>query len=297
MIWLVISGILVIFIIINETMLFFSNNQGSWTEYTDKKMMNAENDRLAILIHEYMANPDSMDFIAQKLHQQGWNVVIPAMPGSAKSSEELDKNPPSLYHHWVQKAENVLKKQSDKYSEVVLIGASLGGTIALDLASRNLSPGITKIICLSSPIKLLGRHYRRFWLRNAMVAFSGLVAMIKPRWRTGILKEEARKLEPFYGVEGVLLAQSIHSHRLGMRQLRHRLHRVHQETLLIHARGDRTVGFDNMELIGRKCGARHLRMVALELDKDQISRKHHIWNHMYCRDRVYNEINSFINGK
>lgn len=294
-VWIILAAVLcVAVILINETMLFFSQSEGCWTDFPDQAYTAQHNKRAVLMLHEYLSRPESLQYLGTVLHQQGWDVYIPAMPGGAGSTEELKMKPAALYQHWYARASQELDRLSEQYRYIALVGSSLGGTICLDLAAREKSGQICSLVCVSSPVTLVGRHYRRLLLRNSMVLLSGILGLFRRAWVFRALSAQARQQEPFYGPEGILLSHSIHSHRLGMRRLRKNLHRVGQDLLLIHSPQDRTVGYASQGIIADRVSSAFVRCLSPEWNEDG-TRHHHLCNHTYTREWVTEQISAFLN--
>lgn len=105
--------------------------------------------RSALLLHGFTGTPFEMRFLGEKLAARGVRAVGPRLAGHAGTTDDLAV---STYRDWIAGADTALaelKRDSDK---VAVVGLSLGGLIALDLARRN--PDLAALVCLSVPLWL-----------------------------------------------------------------------------------------------------------------------------------------------
>ncbi len=284
--------IVLIFINMGDVWLKLIYPTEIWTDEGDLSRTHPANEKAVLLIHEFSGTPDSLAGMAQYIFSLGWDIVIPAMPGSTKSAEVLAKKPPSLYYQWVNKAQEILTDMHKKYKSIVIVGASLGGSIALELACRT-PEFVSGIVTMATPLKLSGRHFRRKYLRNTMLLFSGLFSLFTKTTRTGRLSTQARDLVPLEGVEGVLVLPAVHSHKTGLRRLRARLGAVRAPLLSLHVRTDRTVDVKNQDLICSLVSSDWIIKKRWEMTEDH-TRHHCIWSHKHIKKQVWLETGFFL---
>lgn len=93
-----------------------------------------EGDRARVgvaVVHGFTGNPNSTRPVAERLHREGFTVEVPLLPGHGTSVKDMAR---TRYADWRAEAERVLDDLRGRCDEVVLVGLSMGGTIALDLA-------------------------------------------------------------------------------------------------------------------------------------------------------------------
>lgn len=127
-------------------------------KYTQKKRKKIA----CLLIHGFAASPKELIPLGDYL-KNNFDVYAPLLPGHGTNIEDLDKR---SYMEWVNCANNVYEYLNTKYKKVVIIGFSMGGTIALQISKKN--PPY-KIITISSPIDLLDLKF--------------ITAKIKEQWK------------------------------------------------------------------------------------------------------------------
>jgi carboxylesterase len=115
-----------------------------------------------LLIHGFAASPKELIPLGDYL-KEDFDVYAPLLPGHGTQIEDTDRK---KYSDWVTCANNVYEYLNSIYKKVVIIGFSMGGTIALQI-SKKISP--YKIITISSPIDLLDLKF--------------ITTKIKEQWR------------------------------------------------------------------------------------------------------------------
>lgn len=251
------------------------------------------NDFAIIIIHEYSGTPESLKYLGEKLSKNNFDVYIPAMPSIIDNENDINKIiiPPNfmLWYNYIQDYYLNLK---NKYKKIFIIGASIGGSIGLKLAENY---DIDGIITISSPLKLTGTHYRKKFTRNFMIYFSGLFALFTNIIYTGKLTEEARKIENFNGVEGIIWTKSLHHMKIQLRDVKKNLKKINSPILIFHALQDKTVDFKNSDIIMKNINSNLIIRKLFDLSNDQITRCHRLANHLWVRDELFYYIENFLN--
>jgi carboxylesterase len=98
-------------------------------------MVHGKSKKAILMLHEYSGVPKSLEELGARLYRNGFDVYIPAMPGASESVEEFGTSATPNYRLWKSLAQDRYVNLKDHYAEIVLIGASIGGSIALDVAS------------------------------------------------------------------------------------------------------------------------------------------------------------------
>lgn len=86
-----------------------------------------------LIIHGYTGGPYEVEPLASYLHEQtDWDIMVPTLPGHG----EILTLGNVTHDKWLQAAEDDLRKLKEKYTQVYLIGFSMGGMIAAYLAAK-----------------------------------------------------------------------------------------------------------------------------------------------------------------
>ncbi len=296
-VWIILAAVVLLLAVINETDFWMPEPSdyrklGFVSRHPDVELISGKAKKAILMIHEYAGVPGSMRELGERLHRDGWDVFIPAMPGASVSVEEYLESPKPNYRLWKSMALDRYRKIREKYAETMIVGASIGGSLALDIASEAERPAA--VVTLSSPVKVTGRHFRKRFLRNAMLRLSGILSIVPANVRTGILPAKAYEISPVHGLEGISYNRSTHSMRLGTRRMGRKLRRVVCPVMALHARGDTTVDVDNVRRIVSGVSSDYVVKRVYDIPEDTLSRKHRITAHTLLKDTIYFDIKEFL---
>lgn len=122
-----------------------------------------------LLLHGYNDSPQSVGSLAGALHDHGWSVYAPVLPGHARTLQAFAR---ASAADWITAAHaeyGALRKHHDR---VAVVGMSMGGALALLLAAEHseiravvgIAPYLNtswflRALVLASPIAALGARY------------------------------------------------------------------------------------------------------------------------------------------
>jgi carboxylesterase len=296
--WIIVVSIIAFFavliLIINMTDFWMKPAVSEKRSFCPDIVMTSKGNRTAaLMVHEYHGTPESLRYQGEALAKRGMDIYIPAMPGAADSLEDMRKLSPPDFRVWYVFLRDYYINLTAQYESIIIVGASIGGSLALMLAA-GVSPQPRAIVTLASPVKITGRHFRKRLLRNTMLRFSGLLALFSKEVPTREMSPEARKLVDFHGVDGVLFPASVHSQKIGLRGVRKALRGVKCPVLAIHADGDATVGSENIDLIARGVSSDIVVKKRLDLSADTLSHRHRLASHTLARGEIRRWIGGFL---
>ncbi|MBT7990086.1 MAG: alpha/beta fold hydrolase [Anaerolineae bacterium] len=87
-----------------------------------------------LLSHGFTATTAEVRLVAEKFHAQGYTVAAPLLPGHGTTPEDLNQ---TKWRAWVKSGKESLQKLFESCEQVWVAGASMGGLLALYLASTN----------------------------------------------------------------------------------------------------------------------------------------------------------------
>jgi carboxylesterase len=260
---------------------------GNFTACKDLELIN-NNKRAVLLLHEFMGSPRSMEYLANRLFNKGYDCFCPALPGSSETEDGFRQ----LSRAGFEALESfVLDKYYElqmKYDRVFVIGASLGGTLALRIAQLH-NPDA--IIASGTSVSLFNGNFRKP-IRNIQIALSGLISLFVGEIKTSKITPEAREMSGFYGVSGFLYPDVIHSHKIGYAKTRRGLKRIRCDVLLLHTETDRISDPSRARLVAKKIPKAELRIIALPDDK--VSAHHLLISHKQVKSEVADIIIDFL---
>lgn len=86
-----------------------------------------------LLVHGFTGSPHSMRPVAQHFMELGYAVEMPVLTGHATRWQDLRD---STYQQWLDSAERGYRRLANQGLQVVVIGMSMGGTVATHLSAR-----------------------------------------------------------------------------------------------------------------------------------------------------------------
>jgi carboxylesterase len=91
-----------------------------------------------VVVHGFTANPIGTRPLGQRLAAEGYSVEVPLLPGHGTSPRDLAR---TRYEDWRATVENCVRTLERGCDRIVLVGHSMGGTIALDVAAERSQRG------------------------------------------------------------------------------------------------------------------------------------------------------------
>jgi len=109
----------------------------------------ARADMGVIVIHGFTGNPVGVRPLAEALAERGYAVALPRLPGHGSHWRDMAS---TRYADWRGEVERVLDKLAARCQRVLLVGLSLGGTIALDVASSRRNGPVAGVVAINATV-------------------------------------------------------------------------------------------------------------------------------------------------
>lgn len=134
-----------------------------------------ENAETAVLcLHGYTGRPGDLKYLAGRLASAGFAVSVPRLPGAGTDMTDLST---TNRRDWKRRAYDSWLDLRSRYSRISVIGYSMGGLLALDLAAK---ADIERLVLLAPA--LITSH-KLMKLTPLLSPFSAILPEIKTAWK------------------------------------------------------------------------------------------------------------------
>lgn len=211
--------------------------------------------RGVLLVHGFTGTPFEMRFLGEHLAGRGYSVVGPQLAGHCGTPAELGCTD---WRDWYASVDRAFAELRGRVERVAVVGLSLGGLLALELA-RQRGAEVAAVSALASPLWLDP------WVMRGIrgLAQSRLFGRFTvPKWGgSDIADPELRRRNP--ATRGMPLPALL-SLLAVMETVRRHLGDVAQPAFVAHARKDHTAPFACMEALVRCLGSEEVEQLVLE---------------------------------
>ena len=179
-----------------------------------------------------------MRLLGERLAKLGWSVLGIRLSGHGTTPEQMAK---TCWEDWAKDAEAGVKELRKSCDTVIGIGLSMGGLLALHLATLGLIDGI---VSMNAPMVLVDQRTRYVWLIRPFKTFVG-----KPnshRLASAPQPENERFVYERIPVDALI------SLNKAIRQVRRTLYTITCPALLMQSIKDLTVNPVSVQIIKRK---------------------------------------------
>lgn len=191
-----------------------------------------------LLIHGFSGSPSEMRFMGERLAKAGWTVLGILLSGHGTTPEQMAK---TSWEDWAKDAEAGVRKLRKSCDTVIGIGLSMGGLLALHLATLGLVDGI---VTMNAPMVLAAKRSRYVRLIRPFKTFVG-----KQKPPRTVLAQQL-ELERF--VYSRIPVDALISLNSAIRRVRRSLYTIKCPTLLMQSIKDFTVNPISVQIIRGK---------------------------------------------
>ncbi len=223
--------------------------------------------RGVLLLHGFAGTPPELRRLGEHLAANGYRCRGPALAGHATTPEALEA---TTRHDWMRSAQAELDALAHECEGVMVVGQSMGGTIALHLAANDLR--VVAVATLAAPVWLSGLAPRVIPVARRLM-----------RWhRAGndIDLYDLEAIDDLYS-HGMRPMKAIHQFTRLLREARDELAAIRAPVLVLHGGRDRTIAPANAVEIERRlvCSREVQRRVfprsghgmSVDVDRDDIN--------------------------
>jgi len=231
----------------------------------------------ALLLHGFGDTPQTLAHLAAHLHERGWAVRVPLLPGHGRTMQDWARTRAA---DWLSAAREELATLRRQHDAVALVGLSMGGALASVLAAHEPSRrpvdaasdrGAARIVALA----LVAPYLAMAWWIRALARIHVLIAPIVPYAGGGggpsIRDPDERERNLAYGVTTPAL---VHELAHVVRAARAALPAIAVPTLLVQSRHDNRIPPAVAEWAFTQLGSADKRLVWIDLGGHVITVDH-----------------------
>lgn len=208
-----------------------------------------------LLIHGFTGTPFEMRFLGEHLAGRGYSVLGPQLAGHCGTPADLGG---TGWRDWYASVERAWGELRARVERVAVVGLSLGGLLALELA-RQRGDEVAAVGALSSPLWIDPWAMRSIRRLGQSRLFGNLTV---PKWGgSDIADPELRRRNP--ATRGMPLPALLSLLEV-METVRHHLGDVMQPAFVAHGRQDHTAPFACLEALARCLGSAEIEQLVLE---------------------------------
>ncbi len=228
-----------------------------------------------VLVHGFTGTPYEVHYLGDQLARAGYTVRAPLLPGHGTSIGDLDE---TTWEDWAESVERALDALRVRCRRVAVVGQSLGGLLALHLASHR--PDVCAVASLAAPLWLEGLSARvARWTTEGPLT---KIRAIRKLGGSDVRDRRAKAENPCY--------DAIPTRALGqllafMKLVDAALPQVTQPVLVLHARQDHTAPVACAPRIAERTSAERIRI---------LPRSYHLIACDVERDIVAAEVTAFL---
>lgn len=242
-----------------------------------------------LLLHGFAGTPFEMESLTPGLEALGCTVELPLLPGHGAGAAAFRK---TFFPDWLAFAEQRFLALCQSHDQVIPIGFSMGGCLALTIAARHSGrPQLAGVAALSPPHTILRfppRSKKDVWLW-----LTPLLQYLRPEVPISSPKQASLAAAPFQGLESPLCLPQLWSLIKGSRLMRRELPKLTRPLFLIYDLNDQVCPPENALRIARDCASKDVTLRWLRITERAGSR-HLITTHRQSRDQAAAATAAFV---
>lgn len=237
--------------------------------------LHGTNGRALLLLHGLGDTPQSLRYLADRLHAAGYTVHTPLLPGHGRGLREFADASAAKYFDAVRAELAWLEGESDW---VGLVGLSMGGALATRLAAA--SPRV-RVLVLLAPYLEAPPLVR--WIARTAPLWGLVMPYLPGRGETSVHDPAARSASRAYGV---FTPRAVRALVWTAAAAREALAAVTAPTLVVHSREDNRIPSELAE--------RASETLRAPTERHWVAGCGHVITVDYCRDAVASRVLDFL---
>lgn len=194
----------------------------------------------ALVLHGFTGSPQSVRDLGKALHEAGFTVEVPLLPGHGTTVEDMAT---TSWADWTTAVDAAYARLAARHRRVVVAGLSMGGALALWLASEH--PELAGVVAINPLVDADALAGAREAAKDALAAGQTFISGVGNDIAKPEVNEVAYKSSP---------AACIISSLDGVAALRSRLGRLQMPLLLVHSLQDHVIPPSSRELLQQSYG-------------------------------------------
>jgi len=247
-----------------NTIRFDTNNY----EYNSKSKIGI------YLIHGFSSTTYEMNFLANHLKKFGYHIISNNLPGHGTTPEDCNKY---KFTDWLDYSKQEFAKLCSTSDKVFIIGCSMGGVLALHLASLFPVNGLI----VGGVVLKFKLYFQTNYINTLLCRF------IKIRKKKLIVNKNDRNKIKFYGYEAYPLI-ALNEFRKMNNYVKKTLKNVKSPTLIIHSEADRVSIKENVNIIKTNISSQSIKILNIK------HAHHNIFDTNKDSDLILSEIDKFL---
>lgn len=202
-----------------------------------------------LLIHGFTGAPPEMRLIGDYLHQRGYTVYGPLLPGHGTTVEDMNR---CKWTDWTGHVEKAFAELTSRCEKVCVAGLSMGSLLTLYLAAHH--PELPAAVLYSPAVKVASR----------LIYFSPIFKYLipkKPKSAESDLTDPEAELRLWHYEEDPAFAA--HELLKLIRRVRRLLPQVTCPLLIVHSTRDKAITPDSASYTFERVGSRDKEMITL----------------------------------
>lgn len=238
-----------------------------------------------LLIHGWTGTPFEMEPLVSPLESEGVVVRNIMLPGHGTTFEDFQT---TGWSDWEWAAHKEYESLAAHVDAVFVIGLSMGGTLALHLASKYPVAGV---VSLAAPLYL----YSIFpWqMRDWRIPLTPIVKYIKPLYPLKRRDDEQLRIAPWVGYDEFVSMQQLHELMKGIKKVRGEINVINAPILAIQAPTDKSVPLENIFLIAKSVASKEVTVELLRIE-EKVTGHHVITTHIETSSKVIELVRNFV---
>jgi carboxylesterase len=231
-----------------------------------------------LLLHGAGDTPQTLRYLAAALHERGYHVEAPLLPGHGRSMREFAQ---LRADDLTDAAHREYRRMKDSHEWLGVIGLSMGGALAVQVAARAPElPALGLLVPYLAMPKNVERAATLSWI------WGPLVPLVRSGDGLSVLDPDERNRSLAYGV---FTPSALRALRETVRRAVDALPHVSAPTLVVHSRGDNRIGAADAEAAFARIGANEKRL-------QWIAGAAHVITVDYGREKVFEMVADWMDS-